>query len=94
MITLDSSFKTTITRAGFTMLMAISGALLSACGGSTSDDDSSALSEVSTEDVECDYSDITTNSQDSLTASSISEWTCSNTTRDLVATGIPDHDVG
>jgi hypothetical protein len=94
MITLDSSFKTTITRAGFTMLMAISGALLSACGGSTSDDDSSTLSEGSTEDVECDYSDTTYNSQDSLTATSISDWTCSETTRDLVANGIPDHDVG
>lgn len=94
MITLDSSFKITIKRVGFTTLMAMSGALLSACGASDDDDDSSTLSEGSTDGIECDYSDVTTNSQDSLTASSISDWTCSDTTRDLVANGIPDHDVG
>ncbi|MDA9004098.1 YHYH protein [bacterium] len=47
-----------------------------------------------TRDLLCDYSDATENDQDWLTITSVSDWTCSNTTRDLVANGIPDHVVG
>ena len=48
----------------------------------------------STGDVLCDYSDTTFNAQPSLTYASTSEWTCTGTTRELRANGIPDHDVG
>ena len=44
--------------------------------------------------VLCDYSDVTPNNQESLTYTSTSQWTCPGTTRDLVANGIPDHEVG
>lgn len=48
----------------------------------------------STDGVFCDYVDSSFNSQASLTYTSISEWTCSGTTRELRANGIPDHAVG
>ena len=44
--------------------------------------------------VLCGYSDSTFNSQPSLTYTSTSEWTCTDTTRQLSANGIPDHEVG
>jgi hypothetical protein len=47
-----------------------------------------------TDGVLCDYSDTTFNNQESLTYTSVSEWTCTGTTRELSANGIPDHDVG
>lgn len=47
-----------------------------------------------TDGVVCDYSDATFNSQESLTYTSTSHWTCTDTTRELSANGIPDHDVG
>jgi hypothetical protein len=48
----------------------------------------------STDGVLCDYNDTTFNSQESLTYTSTSQWTCTDTTRELNANGIPDHDVG
>lgn len=48
----------------------------------------------STGDALCDYSDTTFNSQESLTYTSMSQWTCTDTTRELSANGIPDHEVG
>ena len=48
----------------------------------------------STAGILCDYNDTTFNSQDSLTYTSTSQWTCTDTTRELVANGIPDHAVG
>jgi hypothetical protein len=48
----------------------------------------------STGGILCDYSDTTFNSQESLTYTSMSEWTCTDTTRELRANGIPDHEVG
>ena len=53
-----------------------------------------AGSAYSTDGVLCDYSDVTFNSQASLTYTSTSEWTCTGTTRELTANGIPDHEVG
>lgn len=47
-----------------------------------------------TGDTLCDYSDTTLNAQPSLNYTSNSEWSCTSTTRDLVANGIPDHEVG
>ncbi len=44
--------------------------------------------------VVCDYDDTTFNSQASLTYTSTSQWTCTDTTRELTANGIPDHAVG
>lgn len=49
---------------------------------------------VSTASVLCDYSDITLNSQPSLSYTSESTWTCTESTRELTANGIPDHTVG
>ncbi|MFT5485060.1 MAG: hypothetical protein ACI9GW_003730 [Halieaceae bacterium] len=49
---------------------------------------------IDTAGVLCDYSDTTLNSQASLTYTSTSQWTCTDTTRELTANGIPDHDVG
>lgn len=93
------SFERSIKCIGLVFLVVTFTGFLTGCGGSDSDGDTSdyvdtVLSEGSTDGIECNYSDITTNSQDSLTASSISDWTCSDTTRDLVANGIPDHEVG
>ena len=42
----------------------------------------------------CDYADVTNNAQPSLTFNSEATWTCTATTRELTANGIPDHDVG
>jgi len=53
-----------------------------------------AGSAYSTDGVLCNYSDVTYNSQESLTYTSTSEWTCTGTTRGLTANGIPDHEVG
>jgi hypothetical protein len=57
------------------------------------DTDTSGI-EGSTFGVLCNYIDITPNSQESLSYTSTSKWTCSDNTRVLAANGIPDHDVG
>lgn len=44
--------------------------------------------------VLCDYNDSTPNNQPSLTITSVSSWTCTETSRVLSANGIPDHSVG
>ena len=41
----------------------------------------------------CHYSDTTVNTQPSLTYTSTSEWTCTDSGRELSANGIPDHEV-
>ncbi|MCB1688364.1 MAG: YHYH protein [Halioglobus sp.] len=83
-------------------------ALLAACGGGSGSDasfssDAASSSDQSTgttgasgttDGIFCDYSDTTYNSQASLTYTSESEWTCTGTTRELAANGIPDHEVG
>ncbi|MEH6592248.1 MAG: YHYH protein [Halioglobus sp.] len=64
---------------------------------STIDADDAADSTVtagSTAGILCDYTDSTFNSQPSLTYTSTSQWTCTATTRQLNANGIPDHAVG
>ncbi len=48
----------------------------------------------STFGVLCNYIDITPNSQESLSHTSTSQWTCPDDARVLMANGIPDHDVG
>ena len=48
----------------------------------------------STSGVLCNYVDITPNSQESLSYTSTSRWTCPDDSRVLSANGIPDHDVG
>jgi hypothetical protein len=57
----------------------------------TDEPTSTAVTSGSTDGVLCDYSDTTFNSQASLTYTSISEWTCTGTTRELTANGIPEH---
>jgi hypothetical protein len=44
--------------------------------------------------VECSYSTSAYNSTASVMATATSAWTCSSSTRSLVANGLPDHDVG
>lgn len=80
---------------------------VSACGGT--DDPSTPDPEVTqtpepevtqaplvdgTRDIFCDYDDETENDQDYLTITSVSTWTCTDDTRELVANGVPDHEVG
>jgi hypothetical protein len=48
----------------------------------------------STDDAVCNYSDTTLNNQASLAYTSESQWSCTNTARELSANGIPDHPVG
>ena len=77
-------------------------ASLIACGDSGSDGDSTIITDTpetpgtayATDGILCDYSDATFNSQPSLTYTSTSEWMCTDTTRELTANGIPDHEVG
>lgn len=74
-------------------------ASLVACGDSGSDDDTTVITDppgtaYATDGILCDYSDVTFNSQPSLTYTSTSDWTCTDTTRELTANGIPDHEVG
>ncbi len=57
-------------------------------------DNGSAVTAGSTDGVLCNYNDTTFNTQASLTYTSTSDWTCTDTTRELSANGIPDHDVG
>lgn len=55
---------------------------------------STAGSAVSTKGIKCDYSYSAYNASASVNTTSTSDWTCSETTRDIVANGIPDHEVG
>ena len=48
----------------------------------------------STDGILCDYDDTTFNSQPSLTYTSTARWSCDGGDRELVANGIPDHEVG
>jgi hypothetical protein len=57
-------------------------------------DNGTVASAGSTDGVVCDYNDTTFNNQESLTYTSMSQWTCTVTTRELSANGIPDHEVG
>lgn len=47
-----------------------------------------------TDPVGCYYADITENNQLSLNIASNASWSCGTSDRDLVANGIPDHEVG
>ncbi|PKG68229.1 MULTISPECIES: YHYH protein [Pseudoalteromonas] len=81
---------------------------LVACGGGEGIVDSSATSESSsqttsdngtgtsssTQSVLCEYSYSEYNESESVQATSAADWSCTGTTRDLVANGIPDHEVG
>ena len=93
--------------SSLTLLIVLAG--LSACGGSSSsgdalaeeavsetvpDGDASDPGDTSTADVLCNYEDVTLNAQPSLNYTSESTWICTDTTRELTANGIPDHEVG
>jgi hypothetical protein len=70
---------------------------LMACGGETlsnSEPGADPSIDTKTGAVECNYNDVTPNNQESLTYTSTSQWACPDDTRDLVANGIPDHEVG
>ncbi|BFM12243.1 hypothetical protein R50072_23960 [Simiduia litorea] len=81
-------------------------ALLSACGGSSNSGadidvtldsgsaDANTGSTINTGGALCDYDDTTLNTQASLTYTSNATWTCTATSRNLTANGIPDHPVG
>ena len=80
--------------------------LLSACGSdsredSSNDETDSSVSNTpidtagtSTLNILCDYSNDTFNDSESVQDYSTAYWSCSDTSRDLTANGIPDHDVG
>ena len=78
----------------------LSSLLLTGCGSGSDNDDTvtetetPTTSDTVTGNVLCDYEDTTLNSQESLSYTSTSSWTCTDTTRELTANGIPDHDVG
>jgi hypothetical protein len=59
----------------------------------TSDDTGTGTSQ-STQNVLCEYSYSEYNDSDSVQATSTADWSCTGTSRDLVANGIPDHEVG
>ena len=67
-------------------------------GSGSSNDDANTNDNVgtatTTDEVLCDYSDTSYNSQPSLTYTSVSDWECANSERQLSANGIPDHEVG
>ncbi len=85
-------------KAGLCVLLAT----LAACDGESSSSDNSLTSGGSgsitstgaTAGILCDYDDTTYNSQPSLTYTSTATWTCTDSTRELTANGIPDHEVG
>jgi len=90
--------STTLRKAGLCVLLA----MLAACDGESSSSDSSLTSggsesitsTAATAGILCDYDDTTYNNQESLTYTSTSTWTCTDSTRELTANGIPDHEVG
>jgi len=55
---------------------------------------STATGTTSTDGIECNYSYSQYNDSASVNLTSSSDWTCSETTRDLIANGVPDHEVG
>ena len=63
-------------------------------GNGSSTGDTGSSTSASTDPVLCDYDDTTLNTQPSLTYTSVSTWTCSESTRSLAANGIPDHEIG
>lgn len=74
---------------------------LQACGGSSSSTatgttttSASSLSPTSTSGVLCGYSSSVFNSSPSVNAFATANWSCSTTSRMLVANGLPDHEVG
>ncbi|MBW4965740.1 YHYH protein [Pseudoalteromonas sp. CR1] len=80
---------------------------LIACGGSEQSgtqteiatesptgDNSNVETNGSTQNVLCDYFYSEYNDSDSVQTTSLADWTCTGTTRDIIANGIPDHDVG
>ena len=58
------------------------------------DDTDESLGVSRTDPIGCDYADTTTNNQASLSITSTASWACDEVSRDLVANGIPDHEVG
>ena len=60
------------------------------------DEDEESTTPISgrTDPVACGYADITENNQSSLSITSSASWNCDESERDLIANGIPDHEVG
>lgn len=67
------------------------GATLADAGTTTADAGATAGS---TANVLCDYSQSTVNDDESVNATSTSDWSCDGEVRALVANGLPDHEVG
>ncbi len=92
--------------AGLAAVISLS---MAGCNGGVSSEDGDAIADTDTGAdnsnsdtsstsltgaVLCDYSDVTPNNQASLTYTSTSQWTCPDSSRDLIANGIPDHEIG
>ncbi len=70
------------------------GAMSGSGSGASGSSGTSAGDGVTTLGVLCDYADVTTHTQPSLTYTSESAWSCEGGQRQLLANGIPDHTVG
>lgn len=75
--------------------------VVTACGGSSSTSSDATASSTtttsttaSTTGVACDYTHNAFNSDTLVNLTSSATWSCSSTTRSLVANGVPDHPVG
>ncbi|MCX8518272.1 MAG: YHYH protein [Rhodoferax sp.] len=85
-----------------TFQRAIAGAfviLLSACGGSASTTNTDGTTNTTntntnTTGVACDYSHNALNTNSLVNLTSIANWSCTSSKRQLSANGVPDHDVG
>lgn len=78
----------------FVLLVTASILSISACGIYTVANNTPILPAVSTEGVLCDFSQKVFNSHPLVKNWSSANWSCANSTRKLVANGVPDHDVG
>lgn len=103
---LNSISKNSVTKLKLIVCFTAISSLV-ACGGSeqntsisdvitdsTTVDGSNADANGSTHNVLCEYAYNEYNNADSVQTTSSADWTCTGTTRDIIANGIPDHDVG
>jgi YHYH protein len=80
------------------MAALVAGLALAACGGgndsTTTDTTDTTTSGTGTAGVLCDYSSSVFNSSPSVNTTATASWSCSSSSRSVVANGLPDHEVG
>ena len=74
----------------------INTAALTGCGGNSAVIDTAITTDTNAtgQGVLCDYKSSVFNSSPSVNATATASWSCTSTSRNLVANGLPDHDVG